>query len=124
LVIVVDTSIWVDHLRAFDPLLQGLISRNAIVQHPFVTGEIVVGNLQSRDKTLWALRSLPQIEAVNDNGFHAFLESAGLSGTGLGFVDVHILAAVNGHDKARIWTRDRRMHEQAERLGLAFLPAT
>lgn len=121
MVILVDTSIWVNHLRSTDPLLGRLIAGRRIVQHPFVTGEVAVGALRNRAKTVWALRNLPSINAVDDEHFHTFLEMADLAGTGLGFVDVHLLAAAEREGNVQVWTRDRRMHEQADRLGLAYM---
>ena len=122
MVIVIDTSIWVDHFRAPDSRLVRLIAHDGIVQHPFVTGEIVVGNLHRRDRAIWGLRNLPRLEPVDEAAFHDFLEAAELFGTGLGFVDIHLLAATATRDKAGIWTRDRRMKEHAERLGLLSEP--
>lgn len=103
-------------------MLAGLITLNRIVQHPYVTGEIVVGNLHERDRAIWGLRTLPRIPPVDEDQFHDFLRSAKLYGTGLGFVDIHILAAANAHGAARIWTRDRRMLDQARRLELLHDP--
>ena len=117
--IVVDTSVWVDHFRTGDPHLSELIVRNGIIQHPFVTGEIAVGNLRSRRKAIWGLRTLPRLEPVDEGTLHEFLEAEEMFGTGLGFVDVHLLAATANRDKTKIWTRDRRMKECAERLGLS-----
>jgi predicted nucleic acid-binding protein len=117
-VIVIDTSIWVDHLRSADPRLTELVIERILLQHPFVTGEIAVGSLANRARTIRALRGLPQIEPVSDDDFHSFMEAAALHGSGLGFVDIHLLAATANAGVA-VWTRDRRMLEQANRLGLA-----
>ena len=123
MVVVVDTSIWIDHLRSGDPRLKQLIADKSLFQHPFIIGEISVGNLATREQTVRALRGLPQIEPVSEEEFHRFLGAAELFGTGLGFVDVHVLAATAATPGAEIWTGDRRMLEQAERLGLTYTPA-
>ena len=120
--IVVDTSVWVDHLRSADQKLSALIAEAGMLQHPYVTGEIVVGNLHNRNQVIRALRRLPQIDPVSEADFHAFTEETVAYGTGLGFVDIHLLAATAAFPGARLWTKDRRMREHAERLGLAQLP--
>ena len=120
--IVVDTSVWVDHLRSADQKLSTLIAEAGMLQHPYVTGEIVVGNLHNRNQVIRALRRLPRIDPVSEADFHAFTEETVAYGTGLGFVDIHLLAATAAFPGARLWTKDRRMREHAERLGLAQLP--
>lgn len=119
--IVVDTSIWIDHLRSAIPRLSDLVLERSLMQHPYVTGEIAVGALPNRARTIRALRGLPPIIPVSEDEFHAFLESQSLHGIGLGFVDIHLLAAV-AQAGASIWTRDHRMRAQAGRLGLLFDP--
>lgn len=119
---IVDTSVWIDHFASPEPILLQLIADRALVQHAFVTGEVSVGNLRYRPQTIRALRSLRQAPQVNEDEFHAFVDRAGLAGTGLGFVDIHILATTNALSDALIWTRDRRLLQQAERLELSFDP--
>jgi predicted nucleic acid-binding protein len=120
-VIVVDTSIWVDHLRSADLRVAELVIERVLLQHPFVTGEIAAGSLHNRARTIRALRGLPQIEPVSEDELHVFMEDTSLHGTGLGFVDIHLLAAT-AMAGATVWTRDRRMLEQADRLGLTCDP--
>jgi predicted nucleic acid-binding protein len=120
-VIVVDTSIWIDHLRSADPRVSELVIEGVLLQHPFVTGEIAVGSLPNGARTIRALRGLPLIEPVSDDDFHVFMEDTILHGTGLGFVDIHLLAAT-AKAEASLWTRDRRIWEQANRLGLTYDP--
>lgn len=116
--ILVDTSVWVDHFRSRDAILTQLIVEGAILHHPFVTGELAVGNLHQRERTILMLRSLPQIEPVDEDEFFDFMTSASLHGTGLGFVDIHLLAAIDWSNGQKLWTRDRKMREQAERFDL------
>ena len=116
--IVIDTSIWIDHLRSAESKLNWLIAEGQMLQHPYVTGEIVAGNLQNRTRAVRALRGLLRIEPVSEDQFHVFIEHHDLPGTGLGFVDMHLLAATAGMPGAGLWTRDRRLRDQAERLGL------
>lgn len=121
MLITVDTSIWVDHFRMPNARLGSLISQRQIVQHPYVTGEIIVGNVSSRENTIWALRALPRLDPVAEDQFHAFLESMQVFGTGIGFVDVHLLAA-STQQRAYLWTKDKWLDAQAQRLGFAYAP--
>lgn len=119
--ILVDTSVWIDHLRSAINRVNDLVLERMLVQHPYVTGEIAVGSLPERARTIGALRGLPQISPVSDDDFHAFMDGMSLFGTGLGFVDIHLLAAA-AMEGATVWTKDRRMRVQADRLNLSFEP--
>jgi predicted nucleic acid-binding protein len=116
--ILVDTSIWVDHLRAGDRQLAGMLMDDAVLGHPFVVGEIACGALRNRAEILELLRHLPQAPVVEHEEVLALVEGHGLAGSGLGWIDVHLLAsaALAGQ---RLWTRDRRLAGAARRLGLA-----
>ena len=118
--ILVDTSVWVDHLRAGDAQLAVLLERSTVTMHPMVLGELACGNLKDR-KTLLALwRNLPQLTSATDAEALFFLERNRLWGRGLGYIDLHLLAAVSLNPGTRLWTRDRRLRETAEQRGLAF----
>jgi predicted nucleic acid-binding protein len=118
-VILVDTSVWIGHLRHGDRLLETLLEKNAVLMHPFVLGEIAMGPLHPRDVVLGSLRRLPEMLPVRNNEVFALIESASLFGTGIGFVDAHLLTAVRLTPDARLWTRDRRLAEIAESLSVA-----
>jgi len=119
-VILVDTSVWVDHLRAGDAQLAVLLERSTVTMHPMVLGELACGNLKDR-KTLLALwRNLPQLTSATDAEALFFLERNRLWGRGIGYIDLHLLAAVSLNAGTRLWTRDRRLRETAEQRGLAF----
>jgi predicted nucleic acid-binding protein len=118
-VIVVDTSVWIDHLRAGDKELARLLEHAYVLMHPWVLGEIALGNLRQRDTVLDALRNLPQLPCADDTEVLHFIESAGLGGTGIGYVDAHILAAARLTPGTTIWTRDRRLLSIAGHLNLA-----
>jgi predicted nucleic acid-binding protein len=120
--ILIDTCVWVDHFRSADSRLSLLVTEGSVWQHPFVTGELAVGNFRKRDRTLLLLRSLPQVAAVGEDRFLGTLDELGLAGSGLGFVDVHLLAAMVTMPGLRLWTTDCRLAEQAERLGAHFAP--
>ena len=121
--ILADTSIWIDHLRAGDPVLSDLLAREQVVIHRYVISEVALGRLRARETVLDALKSLPAVvEAASEEVLH-LIERHDLSGSGIGYVDVHLLAAVYLTPGSRIWTRDKRLQQVAERLGLAARPA-
>lgn len=117
--ILVDSSIWVDHLRQGDHLLERLLERNHVLTHPFVIGEMALGNLRQRDSFLANLDQLPKTKIALDGEVRFFIDRHRLFGVGIGYVDAAILAAVQLTDGASLWSRDRRLREIADRLGLA-----
>ncbi len=118
--ILVDTSVWIDHLRAGDAQLAVLLERSAVVMHPMVLGELACGNLKDRDMFLALWRNLRQLKAATDVEALFFTERNHLWGRGIGYIYVHLLAAVSLNAVTRLWTRDRRLGKIAEHLGLAF----
>lgn len=117
--ILVDTSIWVDHLRAGDEALAGLLEAGAVLAHPYVIGELALGHLSQRGVVLGALSDLPQAEVATDAEVLHFIDRHALFGLGIGYVDAHLLAAAQLSAGASLWTRDKRLHAVAGRLGLA-----
>lgn len=117
--ILVDTSVWVDHLRAGEAHLSELLEGSNVAMHPMVLGELACGNLSDRQGLLALWRNLPQLAAATDAEALSFLERNRLWGRGIGYVDVHLLASVSLNAEARFWTRDRRLRETAKQLGLA-----
>lgn len=117
--ILVDTSIWINHLRAEDERLTALLDSGEVLGHPYVTGELALGNLQPRDAILSDLRDLPQAIVVSDTEVLLLIDRQRLFGRGIGYVDVHLLAAVRLTPDARLWTGDRRLQAVAAELGLA-----
>jgi predicted nucleic acid-binding protein len=118
-VILVDTSVWVDHLRAGDEGLRLLLDKGQVLGHPFVTGEIALGTLRQRDLVLDALRELPQAIIASDEEVLRFIDLRTLFGHGIGYVDAHLLAAVRLTAGATLWTRDRRLQRVAAQMGWA-----
>jgi predicted nucleic acid-binding protein len=117
--ILVDTSVWVDHLRRGDAGLVDLLERSAVLMHPFVLGEIACGSLRDRESILRLLRDLPCAWVATDEEVLRFIEVNALHGKGVGYVDVHLLASVALTPDAKLWTRDSRLCRQAEYLGMA-----
>jgi len=118
--ILVDTSVWVDHLRRSDARLVDLLERSAVVMHPFVVGEIACGSLQDRVSILELLQDLPAAAVAESDEVLRFIDHHVLHGKGIGYVDVHLLASVALTEGARIWTRDKKLRSIAEALGCAF----
>lgn len=116
--ILVDTSVWIDHLRHNDPILSELLQACQILAHPFVVGELALGSLRQREAVLSALRDLPQSLVASDSEAQTFIERHKLYGLGIGYVDVHLLAATFLNRDARLWTRDKRLRETAARLAV------
>jgi len=117
--ILVDTSVWVDHLRRGDPGLVDLLERSAVVMHPFVAGEIACGSLRDRKALLELLQDLPAAVVATDDEVMQFIEHQALYGKGIGYVDVHLLASVALTGSTRLWTRDQKLRQAAAALGCA-----
>ncbi|MEJ8848619.1 type II toxin-antitoxin system VapC family toxin [Variovorax rhizosphaerae] len=121
--ILVDTSVWIDHLARGDAQLQALLEDDQVLTHPYVIGEIALGSLPQRDETVGALQALPAIAVASTEEALAFLRNEKLFGTGIGYVDLHLLAATRLEPSARLWTRDKRLLQAAIKLDLAaFAP--
>jgi predicted nucleic acid-binding protein len=124
--ILVDTSIWIDHINhGSDDHLDVLLAGESVLMHDFVIGEIAMGSLKTRNARLAFLRDLHRIPTASDTEVRVLVESAALHGTGLSYIDAHLLTAARASADAepvRIWTRDARLHTQAERLGIAYQP--
>jgi predicted nucleic acid-binding protein len=118
-VIIVDSSIWIDHLRSPEPGLAMALSEGMVLQHPFVTSELALGSLANRVGIVAMLGDLPQAQILPHVTFLNFIEEARLPETGLGMVDAHLLASAAAFDTVRLWTRDKRLAREAERLDLA-----
>ena len=117
--ILVDTSVWVDHLRANEPLLVSLLTQNKVLGHSFVRGELALGNLRQRETILSALDNLPQTPLVFNDELNYFIEKNSLFGLGIGLVDAHLLASTRLMGNTQLWTRDKRLQMAAVRLNLA-----
>jgi hypothetical protein len=117
--ILVDTSIWVDHLRRADYDLSDHLAHRRVLTHPFVIGELALGNLRDRDEVLRSLADLRQAVLATDKETMEFIDRHRLMGSGIGYVDAHLLAAVALTPPARLWTRDARLATVAQRLSLA-----
>jgi len=116
-VILVDTSVWVRHLREGDARLAAALDRAEVWTHPWVVGELACGRLADRAAVLGLLRALPTAAVARDDEALALLERRSLMGRGIGWVDVHLLASAL-ISAVRIWTLDRRLAAVAAELGV------
>jgi predicted nucleic acid-binding protein len=117
--ILVDTSIWVDHLRRHDGRLSALLEVGRVLIHPFIVGEIACGSLADRDTLLELLQDLPKATVADPREVLLFIDRHRLHGKGIGYVDVHLLAAVSLTHGASLWTNDKRLRAAAQALGMA-----
>lgn len=116
--ILVDTSVWIDHLRHGDVELMRLLNTGQVLTHRFVIGELALGRLQNRNVVLTTLQNLPQVTVASDEEVLHFIENHALFGRGIGYIDAHLLAAVRLSPGALLWTRDKRLLAESVRLGL------
>lgn len=121
--ILVDTSIWIDHLRTGDAHLTALLSEMKVAMHPMILGELACGNLQDRQTLMVLWRNLPQLTVVTDAEALYYLDQNRCWGRGIGYIDLHLLAAVALSAQASLWTRDKRLRKTAQQFGLAYLDA-
>ena len=117
--ILVDTSVWIDHLRVANVKLAALLHDGQVCCHSFVMGELACGHLRRRDEFLALLANLPRIAVGSDEELMRFIEVHRLMGEGLGWTDVHLLAAAAA-EPAQLWSRDTRLLAAANRLGVGI----
>jgi len=119
--ILVDTSVWIDHLRAGNRRLTELLDNVQVLTHPFIVGELACGRMQNRTEVLQLLQDLPRIQIASDTEVLYFIEKHQLMGRGVGYIDAHLLAATALDVPARLWSRDRHLAAVAGDLKLAYL---
>lgn len=119
--ILVDTSVWVDHLRFSESILVELLKRSNVFSHSFVIGELACGNLRNRQEILGLLHNLPQAPMANDAEVLLYIENKALMGCGIGYIDVHLLASTSLAAGTQLWTRDKHLEKVARALSLAYV---
>jgi predicted nucleic acid-binding protein len=118
-VTLVDTSVWVDHLRKDDGDLRTLLEQEEVLCHPFIIGELACGTMKNRTEFLELLQVLPQVLVAEHEEVMHFVNYRRLYGRGLSWIDLHLLASTS-LSKARLWTRDRPLKRAAEQLGFNY----
>ena len=118
--ILVDSSVWIDHLRKPEKVLAALLNAGQVACHPFVVGEIACGHLRDRARVLAELTLLPQVPIASHGEALALVESKRLAGWGVGWTGAHLLASTVLAPLAAIWSRDKRLTVAAESLGIRF----
>lgn len=119
--ILVDTSVWIDHFHRSDPVLVNLLHEDEIGAHPLVAEELVMGSLKARDDVLKHLAHLHQFPVLSHDELLALVAVHALWGRGLSPVDAHLLGSVMLVPGARLWTRDKRLLCATEEHGVSFV---
>jgi predicted nucleic acid-binding protein len=122
-VILVDTSVWIDHLRLGDPQLTALLQEAQVLAHPGVIGELALDQLSGRSDVLGLLSNLPQAKVATEAEVMTLVETRRLFGLGIGYVDAHFLAAILLATDASLWTRDKRLAAAAADFGISYRTA-
>ncbi len=120
--ILVDTSVWIDHFRSGSATLSELLEGNAVVGHPWVTGELALGSLSHRDEVIGLLHALPQAIVADDHEVLRLIDLERLHERGIGYVDVQLVAATRLTRDTTLWTTDKRLAAVAAHLGISFQP--
>lgn len=119
LMILIDSSVWIDHFRTENSLLSGLLMQGAIVMHEFILGELAIGNFKNRKEILTLLDSIPKLSKLTHDEFLYFLEQNSFYSKGVGFVDIHLLGSTKLAG-VKIWTLDKRLLKLATSLNLNY----
>ena len=119
--ILLDTSVWIDHLRQGDAQVASVLETGLVLSHPFVIGELACGQLKSRTEILGLLAALPQALVAQEQEVLFFIERHSLMGRGIGYIDAHLLTATALTEGARLWTRDKRLDSLARELEIAWV---
>ncbi|MEZ0606675.1 type II toxin-antitoxin system VapC family toxin [Paraburkholderia sp. IW21] len=116
--ILVDTSVWIDHIIGSDPMLVSLLVEERVLAHPYVIGEISLGSLRDREAVLGALLDLPRAPIATPEETFFLIERENLFNRGIGYVDTSLLASARLQPGVTIWTRDKRLKKVADELNL------
>jgi predicted nucleic acid-binding protein len=120
--ILADTSVWIDHFRATNLSLQGLLQSRRVIMHPFVVAELALGSLGHRATTLKWLDALPAMRVAHLHEVRHLIDSHSLHGEGIGLVDAQLLASTMINPGTELWTLDKRLKQIAESLAIHATP--
>lgn len=118
----VDTSVWIDHLRVSEPALNDALQAGLVCSHPFIIGELALGSLKDREQILFRLSRFPQLPVARDTDVLSMINTHQLFSRGMGYIDAHLLAAAKIDGRAKVLTHDKRFKTIAEELGVAATP--
>jgi predicted nucleic acid-binding protein len=121
--ILVDTSVWVDHLSSTESALQQMLRERRVLCHPLVVGELAMGSLKNRSMVLTGLDRLKRVVIATDFEVRSLVEARALFGAGISYLDAHLLTSAYLTPETVLWTRDKRLHTIAATLGIAFQEA-
>ena len=117
--ILVDTSVWINHLRERDQNLSHLLEQGLVACHPFIVGEIACGGIKNRQEIINLLNDLPSTEILDHSDIIDFIENRKIMNKGIGYIDVHLLGSVLVSD-TRIWTFDKALKKMAFQLSVGY----
>ncbi len=117
--VLVDTSIWIDHFRNDNKELKGLLLKAKVICHPFIIGELACGNLNNREGILSLMRSLPRAKVAEQEEILKFIKANHLMGIGIGYIDVNLLAS-SLLSEVLLWTFDKRLQKAAIQLHVSY----
>ena len=120
--ILIDTSVWIDHLRKREEAVEFLVRRRRVLVHPFIIGEIALGPMKHHDEIIDALSSLPQATVAGGHEVLYLIKQHSLMGSRIGYVDAHLLASTKLVTGGRILTRDKRLMRVAQALSIGYEP--
>ena len=116
--ILVDTSVWIEYFRKGDETLESLLDEGQVLMHPYVMGELACGALESRERILRDFTDMPQLGKATDEEVLYYIEHHQLMGSGVGYLDAHLLASVHLAENVRLWTRDKKLSVIADQLSV------
>jgi predicted nucleic acid-binding protein len=117
--VLVDTSVWINHLRGREELLIELLLEAQVVTHPFIIGELACGNLKRRQSFLALLQDLPEAESITREEILSFIDFHDLAGKGIGYIDIHLLASAY-LARVHLWSIDKKLKKIAFEMNIAF----
>ena len=117
--ILIDTSVWINHLRDGNKHLEELLLNGKVMTHAHIIGELACGNIGNRKEILSLMRALPLAPLIEFNEYLFFIEEHKLNGKGIGFVDIHLLASAK-LAQIKLWTTDKRLNSAASYLGISY----
>lgn len=118
--ILVDTSVWIDFFRGVDTTLASRLDAGQVLAHPWVIGELALGQLDVRGDELTLMAELPMASVATPEELLHLIELSAQAGSGIGYVDAQLIASAQLSFGASVWTRDKRLSAVCERLGIAY----